>query len=817
MTGAPKIVVLGMMTRIPVAGVVWQTLHYLEGFRRLGFDVHYVESHARTPSMLMAHQGDDSSALAAAFLDRTLSGFGFGDRWAYVALHDHGGCYGMTASALERLYASAELVLNLHGGTLPLEEHAVSGRLLYLETDPVQLQVELQGGYEPTLAFLEPHHAFFTFAENLGLPGCRLPVSDRFRFHPTRQPVVLDWWTPEPLTDGTFTTVANWRQPWRDVALDGELYHWSKHLEFSKIMDLPRCTGGRFELALSGHEPGDEQTLAEHGWAVSDALVLSSNLDDYRAFIRGSGAEFTVAKDQNVRLKTGWFSDRSATYLAAGRPVVTQDTGFDVALPTGDGLFAWSTFEEAAAAVERVAAARDRHARSARELAAEHFAAERVLGAMLDHVGVRPPNAPRTRPPMALRADLELEPVSRRPTTLPPETVKVIDALDIGRLPARPLGDSPEITIVVVTRNGLPFTRLCLESILAHTDEPRFELVVVDNASTDGTREYVAELAVRFGAVRGVFNAANAGFPAAVNQALECTAGRAFVMANNDVLVAPGWLDALVRHLADPSVGLVGPVTNRIGTAAEVDVAYRTVGGFVEEAAERLRVAAGRSFEIDLPAMFCVALSRETWADVGPLDERFGIGTLEDDDYARRVRDSGRRAICAEDVLVHHFGEASFGALYADGTRSELLERNRRLYAEKWGEAWQPYRRMSSQRYGAMKRRIGELVQTAVPDDGPLIVVSKGDEDLVRLNGRTAWHFPQTADGVWAGHHPGSSDEAIERLEALRRRGGHYLLVPGTSRWWLEHYGALRAHLERSSGPIVDEEACVVYRLEERP
>jgi GT2 family glycosyltransferase len=514
-----------------------------------------------------------------------------------------------------------------------------------------------------------------------------------------------------------------------------------------------------------------------------------------------------------VRLKTGWFSDRSATYLAAGRPVVTQDTGFGVALPTGEGLFAWTTVDEAATAVEQIAAAHDRHARAARELAEEHFAAERVLRDVLDHLGLGVPTSSHPEPGAALPADLELEPVARRPTTLAPETLQTVAALDIHRLPARPLDGPPDVTIVVVTRNGLPFSRLCLESVLGHTERPRFELVVVDNASTDGTREYVAELAVRFGAVRAIFNAANAGFPAAANQGLDSAAGQFLVLANNDVIVAPGWLERLVRHLDDPTAGLVGPVTNRIGTAAEVDVSYHTIGGFLEEAAGRRTDAAGWSFAIDVPAMFCVALSRETWAAVGPLDERFGIGTLEDDDYARRVRDSGRRTMCAEDVLVHHFGEASFGALYADGTRNELLERNRRLYTAKWREEWQPYERSSSDAYTTMKRRIQQLVRTSLPGDDPLIVVSKGDEDLVWLNGHPGWHFPQTADGTWAGHHPGSSEEAIAELETLCDRGGRYLIVPESSRWWLEHYTGLRRYLERSAAEVVDDESCVVFRL----
>ena len=175
-----------MLTRIPVAGVLWQTVHYLLGFQRLGYDVYYVETHARTPSMLMEKEEDDSGALAAAFIDRVMRRFGLGDRWAYYALHDDNRCYGMSKEALGRLYDSAAMIINLHGGTEPLPEFAKTGRLVYVETDPVQLQVELHYDVQETLDFLEPHCAFFTYAENYGNPDCKLPTQDRFPFHPTR-------------------------------------------------------------------------------------------------------------------------------------------------------------------------------------------------------------------------------------------------------------------------------------------------------------------------------------------------------------------------------------------------------------------------------------------------------------------------------------------------------------------------------------------------------------------------------------------------------------------------------------------------------
>ena len=327
-----RLVVLGMMAKIPVPGVLWQTLHYLVGFQRLGFETHYVEAHARTPSMLMETAYDDGSSRAAALLDEILGRFDFGERWAYWALHDDGSCFGRSERQLRRLLREAELVVNLHGATDPLPELTETGRLVYLETDPVRLQVELHDGLQSSIDFLAAHAAHFTFAENLGTEICGLPVSEQFEFRPTRQPVVLDFWrAPSAPSDLRFTTVGNWRQRWRSVDYEGERYGWSKDEEWSKVLDLPQRTGQRFELALSGTDTEDEEALRARGWEVRPALELT--LDSYRDYITRSSAELTVAKDQNVRFRTGWFSDRSATYLAAGRPVITQDTGFGHVLP----------------------------------------------------------------------------------------------------------------------------------------------------------------------------------------------------------------------------------------------------------------------------------------------------------------------------------------------------------------------------------------------------------------------------------------------------------------------------------------------------
>jgi hypothetical protein len=383
-----KIVLLGMLSKIPVAGAVWGVAHYLVGLRRLGYDVYYVEAHARTPTMLMERCEDDSSALAAAFLDRVMRRFDLGDKWAFHALHDDGRCYGMTEARLRDLYRSAALIINHHGGTVPLPEHAAGGRLVLLETDPVELEIELYHNDPKAVAFLEPHVAFFSWGLNYGNADCRVPLPGRFPFRTTRPPVVADLWEPHAGGPaGVFTTVGNWRQAGR-VEYRGEVYTWSKHSEFLKFLDVPRRTGQAFELALSSCGEQDRRLLEGRGWRVRDALEFSRDLDAYRSYVCGSRGEFTVAKDQNVRLRSGWFSERSAQYLAAGRPVITQDTGFSNVLPTGRGLHAFTTLEDAVAAVEQVNAAYQHQARAAAGLAREYFHFEVVLKEMLGHLGL---------------------------------------------------------------------------------------------------------------------------------------------------------------------------------------------------------------------------------------------------------------------------------------------------------------------------------------------------------------------------------------------------------------------------------------------
>jgi hypothetical protein len=247
-------------------------------------------------------------------------------------------------------------------------------------------QLRVANGDPESIAFLADHDVLFTYGELLGTPGSVVPV-ERFRWVPTRPPVLLDLWPVVP-AGAAFASIATWENKGKDVAFRGETYHWSKHRNFLRMIDLPRRSGQRFELAMDPLDPAIRAELAARGWTLVDPRPVSRDLDAYRRYVQAARAEFTVAKDIYVRPRSGWFSDRSVCFLAAGRPVVTQETGFSAVIPTGVGLLAFSTLDEAIGAVQAVAADPGRHARAAREIAAEYFAAERVIGDMVRAAGL---------------------------------------------------------------------------------------------------------------------------------------------------------------------------------------------------------------------------------------------------------------------------------------------------------------------------------------------------------------------------------------------------------------------------------------------
>jgi glycosyltransferase involved in cell wall biosynthesis len=562
------IVVLGMMAKIPVPGVIWQTLHYLVGLRRLGFDPYYVEAHARTPTMLMEHDGDDASARAAKLIDKVLRRFDFSDRWAFHALHGDGNVYGLSSAKLGRVLEGAELLLNLHGATEPREELAATGRLVYVETDPVQMQIELHDGVQAARDFLAPHCALFTFAECYGDPGCGLPMLDGYNFRPTRQPVVLDFWRDASTPGRAFRTVGNFHQPWRDVHYHGESFGWSKDTEWRKFLTLPAKTGQKFELALSGHQDRHAEELTRLGFKVREALDFGFDLGRYRSFITGARGEFTVAKDQNIRLRTGWFSDRSATFLAAGRAVVTQDTAFGAVLPTGKGLFAVNDVDEAAVAIDRIAAHPKRAGRAAAEIAREYFDAERVLSKLLADVGVGLKNKGKKEVTQSqgrngtasTEAGSEEQPAATADTESAPSVEITTD-----RAPSRPAQELPHLHRESTVLALIPHFKCeeylddCLAALVAQT-RPLDGIVVIDDAS----EEPPVELVRRYPNVTLMSAAENSGPYRLVQQVINDTDYDAYMFQDADDWSAPDRLERLLAHAEESGADMIGSQEVRV-------------------------------------------------------------------------------------------------------------------------------------------------------------------------------------------------------------------------------------------------------------
>jgi len=233
------------------------------------------------------------------------------------------------------------------------------------------------------IAALAAHDTHFTFGENIGAPDCDVPV-EKFRWLPTRQPVAADLWSSgDPPGDSSYTTITTWHNSGKDLDWRGDRWYWTKDREFERFLELPRRRPLRFELA-AGVDAKVKQLLHEHGWRQVNSLEISRNIDLYRSYIQQSRGEFTVARDQYVRPNTGWFSDRSACYLAAGRPVITQETGFSKFLPSGQGLFGFKTMEDILKAVDAIESDYAGNCRAAREIALEYFAAEKVVGSLME-------------------------------------------------------------------------------------------------------------------------------------------------------------------------------------------------------------------------------------------------------------------------------------------------------------------------------------------------------------------------------------------------------------------------------------------------
>ncbi len=382
-------VVWGYLASYPFGGMTWQVLHYLAGLRRLGFDVWYVEdtdAEVRDPETLW---GSDNYAPNVEYLKRQMESVGLADRWIFRPPGIYEFCLGATnLNGLTGLYRDADAVINLCGSHELRAEHDQVSCLVYLETDPVPKQIAVANGDAKTIAVLDRYRYLFTYGENIGAEDCLIPV-EQYTWHATRPPVVVDWWqSPGNLAaHKAFSTITSWTHTWNDVTWNDERWRWSKHYEFRKLQQLPQTCNVPLELAVVGMSDDEAYQFHASGWRLRAAAELMDP-DDYREYIRGSLGEFSVAKEQYVRPRTGWFSDRSVCYLATGRPVVTQETGFSKFLPCGKGLLPFVNENDAREALETIVGDYNQHCAAALMIAREYFDADYVLRRMMTTVGL---------------------------------------------------------------------------------------------------------------------------------------------------------------------------------------------------------------------------------------------------------------------------------------------------------------------------------------------------------------------------------------------------------------------------------------------
>jgi hypothetical protein len=377
------IIVSGMVAVVPhQGGATWAILQYLLGLERLGHDVYFIEPIA--DGELHPAGGPLARSTNAAYFRRVMADFGLTDKAALV-LSDTRETEGLPYERLLEIAGKADLLLNVSG---MLSDEALLepiGLRAYLDLDPAFIQLwHAQEGVDMRF---DGHDSFVTVGVNIGQADCPIPTCGR-TWIPTLQPVVLERW-PLMAEQGTaFTTIANWRG-YGSVEHEGVLYGQKAH-SWRPIMPLPACSGEHFQVALAIHpdETADLAELDRYGWDLVDPAVAAGNPSKYAAFIRGSLAELGIAKSGYAASRSGWFSDRSVCYLASGKPVLAQNTGFGRILPVGEGIVAFDDLDSALAGVQAIRADWNHHSQAARALAEEYFDSDRVLARLLGELGL---------------------------------------------------------------------------------------------------------------------------------------------------------------------------------------------------------------------------------------------------------------------------------------------------------------------------------------------------------------------------------------------------------------------------------------------
>ena len=375
-----RIIVTGLIAQYPLPGVTWDYLQFVLGLRNLGHDVYYIEDTGQWPYNPQEGGISKGCCYNVGYLAGVMNRFSLSDRWAY-RFPWQSEWYGLPKSRRTEVFNTADMLINVSGTLANFEDYRQIPYLVYIDSDPVFTQVKLARGQEDFRRYVDAHNRLFSFGETL--PGNAPDTGHKWR--PTRQPIVLSEWEATVQQGKAYTTVMNWTS-YNDVKHSGIVYG-QKDVEFRRFLELPSLVAPvHLEIAVNqGKNRQAPLSLLKHkGWQMVDPENSLTDINSYRAYIGSSRGEWSVAKNGYVRGQAGWFSCRSACYLAASRPVILQETGFSNVLPVGLGLLSFTTLDEAVSAIEAVESDYELHCNAAREIAEEYFDSRKVLTRLLD-------------------------------------------------------------------------------------------------------------------------------------------------------------------------------------------------------------------------------------------------------------------------------------------------------------------------------------------------------------------------------------------------------------------------------------------------
>lgn len=391
-----RIIVGGFLGLTPAGGLTWHYAQYPAGLAELGHDVFYIEDTRLYPIYQKPGSDWNDASSCVEHVRNVMRFFDMSEQWAYRD-EASGTCFGLSEEKVNEIARTADVFVNISCSTFMRNEYRQIPQRVLIDTDPMftQIQIATEQMFTPGKPGLRQmaaaHNNHFTFGENIGSDDCRIPACD-LHWRPTRQPVCLKYWKPNFSVNknSTLTTLMNWAA---GKKLEYQNETWGqKDIEFNRFINLPkRVSKPGLAIAVgqtgaTGEAAFPSEKVKEAGWQVLDPDVCAADYASYQDFIEASLGEFSVAKETYVKARTGWFSDRSACYLAKGRPVVTQETGWSRYIPTGEGLFAFSDEQSAIEAIEQVASEPEKNARAARQIAEEYFDGSKVLNHILEQL-----------------------------------------------------------------------------------------------------------------------------------------------------------------------------------------------------------------------------------------------------------------------------------------------------------------------------------------------------------------------------------------------------------------------------------------------